>query len=526
MNKHHQKLSQAWGIYKLGIALSCCLGLLVFFSQIDSTTANEIQIAAQTWPPETLDIGMSEPNGSLPALFQVPAGTQYRQQYLSGGAGTGWTTWNQNGNFPKFYIEGTMAQGKTPIFTYYNICQSGHGGGGNGGHPCYSQEQNTIRDNLSSAGTMRAYWDDLKLFYEKAAEFPSQTVILHVEPDMWGQTQLLAPNDDANQYPYSVMVSGSGHPDLGGIPNTLPGFAQALFRLRDATNANNVLVVYHVSTWGTSKDFVYSDPNDAELRGLADQSVKFYQSLGQGFDLTFFEMRDRDAGYYQHVWNLPQAWWQPNDFDNHINWIGRYTDMTGQKVMIWQIPYGNTKRPVMNNTWAHYQDNIVETLLGEADFKTLKRYKDSGVVALIFGQGAAGTTCPCDSDNDGSVDDGGYFYEVASNYLNNHLISLSGLNVSFSLKVDGIKLSWTDAGADVYELWWGDTENLAPGSDCSAAPNCLFTSELTYTATLPDGVSERYFIVLYRENGQIAEAAPAIKSVRLTDFYFLPNVGR
>ena len=526
MINKNQSVNHSWVIQGFVFSIACCVGIFMIFSQFGSTVASESIQASQTWPPEHLDIGMSEPNSDPPALFQVPSGTRYRQQYLSGGANYGWTTWNQNGDFAKFYIEGTVALGKTPIFTYYNICQSGHGGGGNGNHPCYSDEQSTIKNNLADAGTMRAYWDDLKLFYEKAAEFPNQTVILHVEPDMWGHTQLLASNDDANQYPNSVMVSGSGHPDLAGMPNTIPGFAQALFKLRETAGANNVLIAYHVSSWGVRDDFVYSNPDSTKLISLSNQSVAYYQSLGQTFDLTFFEMRDRDAGYYQFIRNLPDAWWQSNDFENHINWINNYTTITGQDVMIWQIPYGNTKRPIMDNTWNHYQDNLVETLLGESDYQTLNRYKDAGVVALIFGQGAGGTTCPCDIDNDGQVDDGGYFYEVASNYINNNLISLKGLLVTFSLKVDGIQLSWNDSGANSYEVWWGDTSNLVPGNDCFEVPNCVFTSEQTYSATLPDGVSERYFIVLYRENGQIAEAAPAIKSVRLTDFFFLPVIGR
>lgn len=479
--------------------------------------------AGQPWPPQYLDIGMSD-LPQRPALFQAPDGIRYRQQYLSGGAGTGWTTWNPNGDFAKFYIEASRSMGKTSVFTFYNICQSGHGGGGNGNHPCYSQEQNTIRDNLANASTMRAYWDDMELFFEKAAQFPNETVILHVEPDMWGQIQLLTPNNNAAQYPHSVLVSGSGHPDLAGLPNSLPGFAQAVYRLRNTSNANHVLIAYHLSTWGVGDDFAYSDPDHNELISQADRSIQFYQSLDQSFDLTFFEMRDRDAGYYQFVWNQPNAWWNANDFDNHIKWIDRYTSATEQQVMIWQIPYGNTRRPIVNNTWAHYQDNLVETLLGESDFSTLKRYKEAGVIALIFGQGAGGTTCPCDSNNDGQVDDGGYFFEVATNYLDNHLLSLSGLNTRYSLNSDGINLSWNDVKADEYEVWWGDSANLAPGSSCSGAPNCVATISLTYSATLPNDTDERYFLVAYREDGALAETSAVFRSVRLTESVFLPAV--
>lgn len=500
----------------------------VFFAvfsllQIKSVQGNPQAVDA--WPPEYLDIGMSD-LPKRPDRFQMPDGTYYRQLYLSGGAGTGWTKWNQNGNYVKYYLETSRSMGKASIFTLYSICQSGHGGAHNGNHPCYSQEQNTVRGNLANASTMRAYWNDVKLFFEKAAEFPNETIILHVEPDMWGHMHLLSPNDDAAQYPYSVMVSGSGHPDLGGLPNSASGFAQALYRLRNAANANHVLIAYHVSTWGVGHDFVYGDPDHNTLIAQADQSIKFYRSLGQPFDLTFFEMRDRDAGYYQHVWNRPNAWWNANDFDNHIKWIDRYTSTTKQKAMIWQIPYGNTQRSIVNNTWGHYQDNLVETLLGESNFATLKRYKDAGVIALVFGQGAGGTTCPCDTNNDGRVDDGGYFYEVANNYLNNHKLSLSGLNVQYFLRTDGIDLRWSDVQAAEYEIWSGNSANLAPGGNCSSASNCTSTAARSFSFTLPNGVDERYFVVTYREDGTLAETSPVFKSVRLTESIFLPAIQR
>ncbi|MFT7586759.1 MAG: hypothetical protein ACI9EW_003198 [Cellvibrionaceae bacterium] len=509
-----------------GKVLTFGLGMILLASQLGTTGAHGKTEAVQAWPPQFLDIGMSE-LPSRPSMFQVPDGTRYRQQYLAGGAKYGWSIWNNNGDFAKFYIESSQSYGKTSIFTFYNICQSGSGGGGNGNHPCYQNEQNAIKNNLENADTMRDYWNDLELFYKKAAEFPNETVILHVEPDLWGHIQQLSSNDDSAQYPNSVMVSGSGHPSLGGLPNSMAGFAQALFRLRDTTNADNVLIAYHASPWGTGDSFIYSNPNNAKLIATADQSIKFYKSLNQIFDLTFFEMRDRDAGFYQYVWNTPDAWWNPNDFDNHIKFINRYTESTGQQVMIWQIPYGNTKRAILNNTTSHYQDNLVETLLDEPNLETLKRYKDAGVIALIFGQGAGGTTCPCDSNNDGKVDDGGYFYEVASNYIKNNLLSLSGvpsLNASYSLKPDGIKLSWNSTGASEYEIWWGASANLAPGSNCAAASNCASTTNLSYTSTLPNNVSERYFVVAFRENGELSEVSAVFRSVRLTEFIYLPMI--
>ena len=33
--------------------------------------------------------------------------------------------------------------------------------------------------------------------------------------------------------------------------------------------------------------------------------------------------------------------------------------------MLWQVPLGNTKMRAENNTWEHYQDNKVETIIGD-----------------------------------------------------------------------------------------------------------------------------------------------------------------
>ncbi len=558
MNNKESKLSfdKVW-LRKLIGAGVCCLLAAALFLTVSTGQANT-EKTIPDWLPDHLEVGMSE-LPSPPPMFQVPDGTAYRQQYLSGGAGTGWSTWNNNGDFARLYIQKSIEKGKTPIFTYYMICQSGHGGGGNGGHPCYSQEQNTIRDNLANSGTMYGYWANVKLFYEKAAQFPNQTVIFHVEPDMWGHIHQMSANDNAGQYPHSVKVGGSGFGDLNGISDTPAGFADALYRLRDVTGAHNVKIAYHVSIWGTRTDISLSDPNPNELQQLAGRSVQFYQSLDQQFDLTFFEMRDRDAGFYEVQYGIPNAWWQSNDYDNHIAWIDRFTNDTGQAVMLWQLPYGNTKTSDLNNTWGFFKDNIVETLLDESDYRTLKRYADAGVVAIVFGQGAGGTTCPCDSNNDGRIDDGGFFKNVASRYANGNKIRLKESNdplpgapaptsvpptqtpvpptptpepevITLSPWVErfgeGIVIRWNEVDVDSYEIWWGDTSNLIPSNDCNGSESCTYPSGTGYMATLPDSVDSRYYILVTRKDGYVMEVSDVFQAVRLTEEVYLPVIAK
>ena len=77
--------------------------------------------------------------------------------------GGGWATWNTNGDFAKFYIQDSVANGMIPVFTYYQMLQSLPGGGG---------EPDAIFANLNNTATMTAYYDDLTLFFQKAGAFP------------------------------------------------------------------------------------------------------------------------------------------------------------------------------------------------------------------------------------------------------------------------------------------------------------------------------------------------------------------
>ena len=145
---------------------------------------------------------------------------------------------------------------------------------------------------------MAAYFEDLRVFFQRAAATGVDPIVLHVEPDLWGYVQRSAARDDARTVP--AQVGSTGLTELAGLPDNVAGFAQAIVRLRDPY-APNVLLGYHVSVWGTGDDISFSDPPDDEIDALAGRTAAFYRSLGAGFDLLRFEFADRDAGYRQHV---------------------------------------------------------------------------------------------------------------------------------------------------------------------------------------------------------------------------------
>jgi len=294
--------------------------------------------------------------------------------------------------------------------------------------------------NLANRATMGAYWADLKLLFERAGATHTMTVV-HVEPDMWGYAEQRSKGDQASSVP--AIVGGSGMPEIAGIPDTIAGFARAVVALRDRY-APNVVLGYHISVWGTGVDIASSDSSDAEIDTLAGRAAAFYGSLGAAFDVAFAEFSDRDAGFKEHVYGDGGAsWWTARDFAANVRFLGRFSALTGKRIVMWQIPLGNTRMRAMNDTWGHYQDNRVEWLLDDPGRGHLDAYVRAGVVAFLFGGGADGTTCACDAMHDGVTnppaidgntraslsadDDGGFFRDRAAAYYAVGPIALDGV---------------------------------------------------------------------------------------------------
>ncbi|MDE3097712.1 MAG: hypothetical protein KGK07_17130, partial [Chloroflexota bacterium] len=162
------------------------------------------------WPFKTLQLGMADsPGGAAAMKATAPFG--FRYQYLAGGVntGNGWATWNADGQFVTYYIQDSIAYGIVPVFTYYMMYQSTPGSS-------MSESAGDLA-NIQDTATMTAYYNDLKLFFQRAGAFPANKVVLHVEPDLWGYLQQAATNDDASTVP--AKVAATGLPELAGLPN-------------------------------------------------------------------------------------------------------------------------------------------------------------------------------------------------------------------------------------------------------------------------------------------------------------------
>jgi hypothetical protein len=325
------------------------------------------------WPHHLL-LGVADSPGDAHHLA-VTTHVDARYQYLSGGANTGhgWATWNPDGTFASRYVRESIAAHEIPVFSYYQLLQSAPSRG--------SDELGRDLSNLRDPATMRAYWSDYRLALVRvAAAAGRHLVVIHVEPDLWGYLEQA----------HAVSLARA--------------FAHRLIALRDQL-APHVLLAWHLSVWGTDVDPTSAKPSLAQMRLLADRSAAFYASLRARFDLVFNDVTDRDAGYYQHVEGNPHTWWGPADFARLNAYLGRFTARTGTAVVLWQLPLGDTHLP---DTWGRYRDNRLQWWLSHPAGPHLQATRAAGVIGLLFGGGATGTT----SDQT----DGGFFYRLARRY--------------------------------------------------------------------------------------------------------------
>jgi hypothetical protein len=325
--------------------------------------------------PHHLALGLTDPPGDASRLVQH-APLDLRYQYLAGGVntGSGWATWNPGGSFVSMYVQESVAARLIPVLTYYQLLQSQPSAG--------TDELHRDLSNLRNQGTMGAYWADYKLLLRRvAAAAGGHTVVIHVEPDLWGYLE---------QAPATSLARA---------------FAHKLIALRNQL-APHVLLAWHLSVWGTSEDPTYSKPSLAHMDALAAKSAGFYEALHAPFDLVFNDVTDRDAGFYRHIYGNPNTAWGPSDFRRHDVYVAGFTRRTHTAVVLWQLPLGDT---MLNDTWGHYRDNRLQWWLDDRSGTHLRATRDAGVIGLLFGGGASGTTS--------AGTDGGFFYRLARSYL-------------------------------------------------------------------------------------------------------------
>jgi len=338
--------------------------------------------------PSTFFVGLAANPNQLPAWVAtsgVPWAMCY--QYLSSGVtpGKSWvTTWGTN--FAYNYAVASHKAGCIPELTYYQLVPTIGGEGA-------SAESAALKNTT----TMANYYRDFTTLMKQLRQYGS-TAVVHVEPDLFGYLETISGNPAS----ISAAVASSGVADVAAYPNTVAGFGAALLHLRDLY-APNVVLAAHVSTWMWS----LSTSASLDVASIARKDAAFMTGLGN-WDLFFTDVSDRDSAYYQYVVGDNGAhWWDttnqkyPN-FNRLNTWAAAFTSAAQKRLVIWQIPVGNTLMSAMNNTNYHYQDNREQYWLQNyPNNQAISELAQAGVIGLLFGAGNGGTTQPYDAAGDG-----------------------------------------------------------------------------------------------------------------------------
>jgi hypothetical protein len=367
-----------------------------------------------------------------------------RYMYFCGGVNTGnnWTTWNQPaGMYLTIFLNESEKLNTIPVITYYQMLQSLPARG-------KGSESQVDRTNCENAATMKAYFEDVKLALMKCAEYKTKDgrqipVIFHHEPDLWGYFFIapeFVPHDPDKVH---IAVKSSGMPDVAAFDDTISGFGKALVALRDKY-APNVIMACHVSRWGNVD---------------AQKLASFYARCGS-WDMFFADVSDRDSGWkLAHNYMPGGAWWKEKDFEDFRNWSAELYHLTGMKMMLWQVPEGNTIMASCNNTENHYMDNRAEYFLENYPSNThIEEWARAGWIGILFGGGAGGCTGRGDGAKDGITnpqpiagnkgekatyadDDGGYLRLRGAGYYKNPLIfGQAPKPIVKAAKVEAIKI--------------------------------------------------------------------------------------
>jgi hypothetical protein len=307
-------------------------------------------------------------------------------QYISSGVlpSQSWVTaWGTN--FAYNYAVSARAAHCIPDYDYYQIV------------PTIGAEGASAESTaLNNASIMANYYKDFTALMKQLHQYGSAAVV-HVEPDMWGYLESLG----RSPAQLTASVASSGNADLAAYPNTVAGFGQALIHLRDLY-APNVIMAAHVSEWLWS---VSTDPS-LNVAQIAKNDAAFMTATGN-WDVFFTDVSAFDAGYYQFALGDSSRWWDktnqkyPN-FNRFNTWAAAFTAAAQKRLVIWQVPVGNTVMRTCNNTNFHYQDDRDEYWLSNyPNNPGVSELAQAGVIGLVFAAGNSGTTDNFDSAGDG-----------------------------------------------------------------------------------------------------------------------------
>ena len=334
---------------------------------------SSLALAPLGWP-QHLALGLTDPPGDAHALVSRTH-VDARYQYLAGGVNTGhgWATWNPGASFASMYVRESIAAHVIPVLTYYQLLQSNPSQG--------SDELTRDLSNLRDGATMRAYWTDFTLLLRRVAAGISAPPGHHPR----------------RTRPVGVPRAGSGD---RARPRLRPPPARPARPL-----APHVRLAWHSERvghrrrtrptrsrrWRTWTRSASSRPRFYALSAPISTSSSTTSPTATPASISRSRATRTPLGG------------RPTFTATTLH--RRLHPRTHTPVVLWQLPLGNT---LLNDTWGHYRDNRVQWWLADPSGAHLRATRAAGVIGLLFGAGAAGTTS--------AGTDGGLFYRLARAY--------------------------------------------------------------------------------------------------------------
>jgi serine/threonine-protein kinase len=314
------------------------------------------------------------------------------------------TDWSQDpSRSPAKFVRDSYREGVFPLAIYYSLRAVGRADEGS------DAEAPELRETLVNRRLMLAYWRNVRELLQSLGS-TDKPVAVTIESGTLALLQQQLTFSGTRPASVAARVGSSGLPELRGLPDNLPGFAQGWRALRNRY-APKVLLGVELDDYGANIDISRDLPPGPTVEAAAQTVGAFYLDVAANvFDYAGLEMGFSEEGANPsrtEIYSTPEK-------EAVVDFTRAFVRRTGIPVVLDGVPKGNTASRAITDRPFHWRDSWVQWLMGDDSFSGLTELRDAGAIGLVFsaGLGRYGT-CPCDAAHDG-VTNGGKFGEPST----------------------------------------------------------------------------------------------------------------